>query len=144
MNSTHCLFLTETNIGWQEWISSLRKAFNYIITQWATLLFFSFSFFYALSFYGFKMILDCPNHFGRVPIVLERSNSFWWGPNHFESIQIIKFGPQKSNLNLTKVIFIQPKFFWLDQNNLDCPKSFWTYKRTRHYTYSVVLSLIER
>ena len=40
MNSTHCLFLTETNIGWQEWISSLRKAFNYIITQWAILLFF--------------------------------------------------------------------------------------------------------
>jgi hypothetical protein len=28
----------------------------------------------ALSFYGSKIILDCPNHFGRVPIVLYRSN----------------------------------------------------------------------
>ena len=28
---------------------------------------------YALSFFGSKMILDCPNNFGRVPIVLERS-----------------------------------------------------------------------
>ena len=23
------------------------------------------------------MILDCPNHFGRVQIVLDRPNSFW-------------------------------------------------------------------
>ena len=37
----------------------------------------------ALSLHGFKMILDCPNHFGRVPIVLDRSDSFWSGPNHF-------------------------------------------------------------
>ena len=87
---------------------------------------FFFLLFYALSFYGFKMILDCPNHFGRVPIVLDWSNSFWWGPNHFESIQIIKFGPQKSNLNLTKIIFIQPKLFGLDQNNLHPSKTIWT------------------
>ena len=122
MNSTHCLFLTETNIGWQEWISSLRKAFNYIITQWAIFLFFSFFFFYALFFYAFKMILDCPNHFGRVLIVLDRSNSFWLGPNHFEKIQIIRFGPENSNLNLTTTIWTQPKQFAPVQNNLDCPK----------------------
>ena len=29
---------------------------------------------YALSFYGFKMILDRPNNFGRVPIVLDMFN----------------------------------------------------------------------
>ena len=36
----------------------------------------------ALSFYGSKMILDRPNHFGRVPIILDGSNSFWSRPNH--------------------------------------------------------------
>ena len=29
---------------------------------------------YAESFCGFKMILDRPNHFGRVPFVLNNSN----------------------------------------------------------------------
>jgi hypothetical protein len=44
---------------------------------------------YALFFYGSKMILDGPNHFGRVPIVLDwsnlflvRSKSFSTGPNY--------------------------------------------------------------
>ena len=36
----------------------------------------------ALSFYGSKTILDRPNHFGRVAIILDRSNSFWSGSNH--------------------------------------------------------------
>ena len=36
----------------------------------------------VLSFYGFKIILDRPNHFGRVPIVLDGSNLFGLGPNH--------------------------------------------------------------
>ena len=44
---------------------------------------------YAL-FYGSKMILDHPNHFGRVPIVLDRSNMFLSGQNHFGQVQIIK------------------------------------------------------
>ena len=44
----------------------------------------------ALSFYGSKMILDRPNHFGRVPIILEGFNSFWLGSNHFGQVQIIK------------------------------------------------------
>ena len=48
--------------------------------------------FYVLSFYGSKMILDRPNDFGQVPIVmvtyghvqfvLVRSKSFWTGPNY--------------------------------------------------------------
>ena len=59
---------------------------------------------YALSFYGTKIILDRPNNFGRVPIVLDGSNSFWSGPNHFGQVQIIKISPEKSNLNLTKTI----------------------------------------
>ena len=63
-------------------------------------------YFYALSFYGSKIILDCPNHFGRVPIVLDESNSFWSGPSHFGQVQIIKISPEKSNLNLTTKLFL--------------------------------------
>ena len=37
---------------------------------------------YALSFYGSKIILDRPNNFGQVPIVLNASNSFWAGSNY--------------------------------------------------------------
>ena len=89
----------------------------------------------ALSFYWSKMILDHPNNFGRVPIVLERSHLFWWGPNHFGQVQIIKINTEKSNLNMTKMIWTRPKRFGPDQNNLDCPKLFWTYRRTRHKLY---------
>ena len=45
------------------------------------------------------------NNFGRVPIVLNGSNSFWLEPNHFGQAQIIKISPEKSNLNLTKMIW---------------------------------------
>ena len=55
---------------------------------------------YVLSLYGSKMIFDCPNNFGRVPIVLNWSILFWLGPNHFGLVQIklfwgyfLKFGP---------------------------------------------------
>ena len=75
--------------------------------------------FYVLSFYGSKMILDRPNDFGQVPIVMDMSNLFWSAPNHFGQVQIIKISPEKSNLNLTKTICTRPK-------------SFWTYGRTRH------------
>ena len=50
------------------------------------------------------MILDRPNHFGRVRIVLDRSNSFWSSPNHFGQVHIIRISPEKSNMNLTKII----------------------------------------
>ena len=87
---------------------------------------------YALSFYGSKIMLDQPNNFGRVPIVLDGSNLFWSGPNHFGQVQIIKISPKKSNLNLTKIIWTRTKQFVLVQNNLVSPKSFWTNRRTRH------------
>ena len=66
---------------------------------------------YALSFYGSKMIMDRPNDFDRVPIILDGPNSFWSGPNHFGQVQIIKISPEKSNLNLTKMIWTRPKQF---------------------------------
>ena len=66
------------------------------------------------------------NNLGQVSIVLDVSNLFWLGPNHFEQTQIIKFGPQKSNLNLTKMICIQPKLFGTDENILHPSKTIWT------------------
>jgi hypothetical protein len=45
-------------------------------------------------------------------------------PNHFGQVQIIKISPEKSNLNLTKMIWTPPNQFVLVQNNLDSPKSF--------------------
>ena len=36
----------------------------------------------CIYFYESKMILDLPNHFGRVQFVLVGYNSFWSGPNH--------------------------------------------------------------
>ena len=69
----------------------------------------------ALSFYESKMILSHPNPFGRVPIVLDGSNLFWWRPNHFGKVQIIKISSKKVNLNMTKLF--GPKTFWMVQNN---------------------------
>ena len=89
-----------------------------------------------LSFYGSKMILDRPNHFGRLPIVLDWSNLFWSGPNHFGNIQIIKIIPEKFDLNLTKMVWIQPEQLAPDQNNLDGPKPFRTHKPFHWYMNS--------
>jgi hypothetical protein len=72
------------------------------------------------------MVLDCPNNFGQVPIVLDKSNSFWSGPNHFRQVQIIKISPEKYNLNLPKMICTQPKQFAQVQNNLYRSKTIWT------------------
>ena len=74
---------------------------------------------YALSFYGSKMILDRPNHFGRVPIVLVGTNSFWSGPNHYGQVKIIKISNEKSNLNLTKIMRPRPKQFGQSKIILD-------------------------
>jgi hypothetical protein len=65
-----------------------------------------------LSFYGSKMILDV-------------SNVFWSGPNHFGQVQIIKISPEKSNLNLTNIIWTWPKQFGPHQNNLYPSKTIW-------------------
>ena len=45
----------------------------------------------ALSFYRSKMILDHPNCFGRVQIVLVESELFWLDLNHFGQVPIILF-----------------------------------------------------
>ena len=60
---------------------------------------------YALSFYRSKMILDRPNCFGWIQIVLVGSKSFWSGLNHFGQVQIIKISQETSNLSLTKMIW---------------------------------------
>ena len=69
------------------------------------------------------MILDRPNDFGQVQIVMDGSNLFWSGPNHLGQVQIIKISPEKSNLNLTKMIWTRSKQLALDQNNLYLSKS---------------------
>ena len=67
----------------------------------------SWSVVYSLSFYRYKIILDCPNYLGRVQIVFVESNLFWFGPNQ---------------------TFLKYCFF-----NLDLSKTFWTWlKRTGH------------
>ena len=63
---------------------------------------------YALSFYGSEMILDSPNDFGLFStncFFLDWSNSFWSSLNHFGQVQIEKISREKSNLNLTKMIW---------------------------------------
>ena len=78
--------------------------------------------FNALSFYSSKMILDRPNHFGRVPIVLVRSKSFWLGPKHFGQGQIRLFWANFYNLDLTKTNWTRPKLLVHDKYHLNCPK----------------------
>ena len=80
------------------------------------------------------MILDLPKDFGWVPIVLDGFNLLWLDPNYFGQVQIIKISPEKSNLNLTKMIWTRPKQFGPDQNNLDNPKSFLIYRRDKAQT----------
>ena len=67
---------------------------------------------YSLSFYRSKMILDHPNCFVRIQIVLVGSKSFWSGPNHFGQVQI--------RFNCTIPII------WTSPKNLDGSKLFWT------------------
>ena len=46
--------------------------------------------------------------------------------NRFGQVQIIKISLEKFNLNLTKIIWTQPKPFGPDQNNLYQSKKIWT------------------
>ena len=55
------------------------------------------------------MILDHPNYFGRVPIVLVMSKSFWLGPNHFGQVHIRLLWTNFYNLDLYKMIWTRPK-----------------------------------
>ena len=65
------------------------------------------------------MILDRPNNFGRVPIVLVGSNSFGTCPNHFCQVQI-KFS------GLTFTFWTSPKRICPVQNDWHSTKIIWT------------------
>ena len=58
------------------------------------------------------MILDHPNCFGQLQIVLVGSKPFWSGPNHFGQVQIRLLWTNLYNLDPTKIS--EP-----DQNELD-------------------------
>ena len=49
------------------------------------------------------------NHFGRVQIILDGSNSSWMGSNHFEPVQIIKISQEKSKFDLFETNRTRPK-----------------------------------
>ena len=59
-------------------------------------------------------------------IVLDRTNLFLSGSNHFGQVQIIKISPEKYDLNQTKIIWTRPERFGSDQNNLYQSKTIWT------------------
>ena len=55
--------------------------------------------------------LDRLNNFGRVPIVLDRSNLFWLGPYNFGEVQMIKImfkvSHEKSYLKFVEITNLQ-------------------------------------
>ena len=61
---------------------------------------------------GFTIILDRPNCFGKVQIVLVRCKLFWSDPNHFDQVQIRLFWDNFYNLDLSKMIWTQTKTNW--------------------------------
>ena len=83
------------------------------------------------------MNFDHPNCFGRVQVVLVGYKLFWSGPNcfgqvsgpsHFGQVQIKLFWTNFYNLDLSKMIWTQPKRIGTRPKLLDVPKSFWTHK----------------
>jgi len=86
----------------------------------------------TLSFYRSKMILDHPNCFGWLQIVLVGSKPFWSDPNHFGQVQIRLLWTNLCNLDPTKTNWTCPKRLVLIENYLDGPKSFWTHRGTGH------------
>ena len=61
---------------------------------------------------------------------LIKSNLFWLGPNHFEKIQVIKFGPQN-------LIWTWPNIFLSSQNDLDVTKT--TCTRPKQFGLSKII-----
>ena len=60
------------------------------------------------------------NHFGlSKPFWPSTNGSFCFGPNHYEQVQITKICLEKSNLNLTKIIWHPPKQFGQSKIILD-------------------------
>ena len=68
------------------------------------------------------MILDSPNCFVQVQIVLVGSKLFWSGPNHFGWMQIILVRFKLDFCGLNFVIWTCPKQLALDQNDLNGTK----------------------
>ena len=58
---------------------------------------------------GLNDLRPSKNIWGLVPIVLDGPNVFSSGPNHF--IQVMKISPEKSNLNLAKMIWTVQNHF---------------------------------
>ena len=81
---------------------------------------------YALSSYRSKMILERPNCFGRIQIILVGSKSFWLGPNHFGQVQIRFLLTNFYNLDLSKMIWTRPKQIGPVQNDWYSTKMIWT------------------
>ena len=70
-------------------------------------------------------ILDRLNCFGPVPLVLVGYKSFWLGTNHFSQVQIRLFWTNFYNLDLSKMIWIQPKGIGSVQNDWYSTKIIW-------------------
>ena len=97
-----------------------------------------------------RTLMPCPSMgpkwFWTIQIILVEYQLYWTGPIRFGQAQIIldmsklwKKIVQKSLIwpwpkwyEPTKTIWTKPKQFVPVQNNLDGPKSFWTYRKTRH------------
>ena len=77
----------------------------------------------ALSFCRPKMILDRPNCFGQIQIVLVMPKSFWSDLNHFGQVQIRLFWTNFYDLDPTKKIgpvqnnWYSTKMIWTVQNH---------------------------
>ena len=87
---------------------------------------------YAPSFCMSKIILDRPNCFGQVQIILVGFRSFWSSPNHFVQVQIRLLWISFYDLEMTKTNWTCPKGLVVKHNDLDDTKSFWISRRTRH------------
>ena len=72
------------------------------------------------------MILDHPNCFGLVQIVLVMSKLFWSGPNHFVQVYIRLFWTNFHDLDLSKMIWTRPKQIGPVQNNWCLTKMIWS------------------
>ena len=81
---------------------------------------------YALFFYRSKVILDRPNCFGRIQIILVGSESFWLGSNNFGQVQIRFLLTNFYNLDLSKMIWTRPKQIGPVQNDWYSTKMIWT------------------
>ena len=77
-------------------------------------------------FYRFKIILDRPNCFGWVQIVLVGSKSFWSGPKHFGQVQIRLFCSNFYNLDQSEIILTWTIQIGPIQNNWYSTKMIWT------------------